>query len=66
MKTRARRQMTGLRLPPALLERLDAWCKAQRPPVTKTGVIEMLLEDFLAGREVAAPATKSEPRARKK
>jgi hypothetical protein len=58
--------MTGLRLPPDLLERLDAWCRSQRPPVTKTGVIEMLLRDFLADRELETATQKGDARARKK
>jgi metal-responsive CopG/Arc/MetJ family transcriptional regulator len=41
------RKITGVRLPPRLLDTLDAWCKSQRPPVTRTAVIEMLVTDFV-------------------
>ena len=41
------RRMTGMRLPPDLMDALGGWCKAQRPPVTKTAVIEMVVRDFL-------------------
>lgn len=45
-----KRKLTGLRLPPELLDELDEWCSDQRPPVTRTAVIQMLLEDFLTAR----------------
>jgi hypothetical protein len=44
------RKMFALRLPPDLIEEMDAWCKAQRPPVTKTALVEMVIRDFLIAR----------------
>lgn len=47
------RKMFALRLPPDLIERLDAWCSTQKPRVTKTAVIEMLIADFLDAKGAA-------------
>lgn len=52
------RKMFALRLPPDLIDDLDAWCKAQRPTVTKTALVEMVIRDFLDEQKVKATSGK--------
>lgn len=51
MKENRLKKMMSLRLTPELIRDLDEWCKKQRPPVTKTGVIETAVRDFIEARK---------------
>lgn len=44
----------GLKLPPALVRRLDAQLNEMEFPPSRTLVIERLIEDWVAQRETAA------------
>ena len=51
------RRMAVVRLPPALLERLDTFCKTQRLKPSRTRVIEAAITEFLEREDQPATAS---------
>ena len=49
------RKMVNIRLRPSTIDRLDKFVKSQRPPITKTALIEMLVVDYMDEREKPEP-----------
>jgi metal-responsive CopG/Arc/MetJ family transcriptional regulator len=45
------RQLTGVRLPPELLDRLEVFCQAQKLKPSRTRVLEISIRKFLEREE---------------
>ena len=50
------RQLTGVRLPPELLDRLEDFCSAQKLKPSRTRVIEVAIREFLDREESPSAA----------
>lgn len=54
-----RREQIGVKLPPDLIERLDAYCARQPARPTRTAVIEAAIQEFLKKAEATPSRRKA-------